>query len=281
MAKTFNMNQPSFPKSGVAIVIGIVALLIVVIFANSMFITVGAGEAGVLFRKFSNGVDTEHVLGEGFHVVAPWNTVYIHDVTEIQKEESMEVLSSNGLQIKVDVSIRYQPVISKLGFLHQKFRTDYAAAFIIPEIRSSVRKVVGRYTPEELYSKKREEVQERIFEDMKAVMGENYLIVKALLMRSIELPQTLQDAIERKLAQEQASLEYEFKLEREQKEAERKKIEAEGIRNFQKVVTESINENLLRWKGIEATENLAKAPGAKVIVIGSGKDGLPIILGGN
>ncbi|MCB0397737.1 MAG: prohibitin family protein [Flavobacteriales bacterium] len=271
-------NKPNFRFSPVVIAL-VAGGLLLLIFANSLFITIGAGECGVLFRRFGGGVDVETTLDEGFHMVAPWNKVYVHDVTEMQKEEQMEVLSSNGLTIKVDVSIRFQPMKLKLGYLHKKFRTEYVTAFIIPEIRSSVRKVVGRYTPEELYSKKREEVQDRIFEDMRKVMSVNFIDVKALLIRSVILPSAIQEAIERKLAQEQASLEYEFKLEKEQKEAERKKIEAEGIRNFQRIVTESINENLLRWKGIEATENLAKSTNAKVVVIGSGKDGLPIILG--
>lgn len=262
-----------------AIVGGI--LLIILLFSNSIFFTIGNGERGVIFKRFGGGLDVEKVYGEGFHVKAPWNIIYIYDVKKQEQEETMEVLSSNGLEIKIDLSIRYMPEMAKIGYLHNQIGIDYLEKIIIPEVRSSTRKVIGKYTPEELYSSKRETIQQEIYEMTARTLEGNFLVLDALLIRSVILPATIKEAIESKLKQEQISQEYEFRIEKERKEAERKRIEAEGIQTFQEIVSEGINENLLRWKGIEATKELAESPNTKIVVIGNGEDGLPLILGGN
>ncbi|MFT5595345.1 MAG: prohibitin 1, partial [Flammeovirgaceae bacterium] len=143
------------------------------------------------------------------------------------------------------------------------------------------RKVIGRYDPEELYSSKRDVIQEEIFTDVKNRLKDKNIYLDAILIRGIELPPNIKMAIEKKLKQEQESQEYEFKIEKEKKEAERKRIEAQGIKDFQDIVSEGISDKLLRWKGIEATLSLAQSPNSKVVVIGQGDDGLPLILGGN
>jgi regulator of protease activity HflC (stomatin/prohibitin superfamily) len=135
--------------------------------------------------------------------------------------------------------------------------------------------------PEEINTSKREQINDEITALLEAKLAENFIQLNDVLIRNIKLPKTLEDAIERKLQQEQESLEYEFRLEKEAKEADRKRIEAQGIKDFQEIVSEGISNELLRWKGIEATSDLAKSPNSKVIVIGSGEDGLPIILGGS
>lgn len=258
----------------------IIGVFVLILFSGRMIKSVDAGERGVLFNFFT-GVQFDKVYSQGIHLIAPWNKLVIYEVREQQKEETMDVLSSNGLSIQVDVSARFAPYYDSLPYLHDQFGPTYIQRLVIPEIRSAVREVIGRYTPEELYSTKRDEVQKSIFEASQNALGNNFIDTKALLIRSVKLPKTIQTAIESKLEREQESLEYEFRLEREKKEAERKRIEAQGIDDFQRIVSEGISDKLLKWKGIEATETLANSPNAKVIVIGSGEEGLPIILGGN
>ena len=191
----------------------------------------------------------------------------------------MDVLSSNGLSIQVDVAVRFVPLQSELGELYEAFRGDYADRLVRSELRSAVRKVIGRYTPEELYSTKRDLIEGEMKEVTNNVFRENHVEMRALLIRSVKLPESIQRAIEEKLNQEQQSLAYKFRLEKEQSEAERKRIEAEGSAAANEIINASLTENLLRMRGIEATSTLAASPNAKVIVIGSSKDGLPIILG--
>jgi prohibitin 1 len=260
------------------IVVGII--FVVTIFSSSIFYTIGNGEKGVIFKRFGGGLDVENVIGEGFHMKSPWDIVYKYDVKKLEKEQTMGVLSSNGLEIEIDVSIRYRPMADKVGLLHNSIGENYLNKIIIPEIRSSTRKVIGKYTPEELYSSQREVIQQEIYAQTKEVLLSNFIDLDALLIRSVILPNTIKQAIESKLKQEQISQEYEFRIDKERKEAERKQIEAAGIQKFQEIVSEGISEKLLKWKGIEATLEIANSPNSKVIIIGSGKDGLPIILGG-
>ena len=272
-------NAGAFNPKGIVGFIGIIIGIVVFIAVfSSSFITIDSGKKGVLFKRFGGGLDKENIYGQGFHIVAPWNTMFVYDVRKLQTEEAMDVLSSNGLSITVDVSVIYRPKAEKIGYLHDLIGTEYLQRIIIPEMRSSVRKIIGRYTPEELYSTKREVVQTEIFNETTKVLDENHIILDAVLIRSVNLPATIKIAIESKLKQEQESLEYEFRIQKESKEAERKAIEAKGIQNFQQIVTEGISDKLLMWKGIETTNELAKSPNSKIVVIGSGKNGLPLIL---
>ncbi len=260
------------------IVVGV--LVFIGVFTSSLFVTIQPGEEAILFRRFAGGVNPDATtMKQGFHVIAPWNEAILYDMKIQTEEEKMTVLSSNGLNVEVDVTVRYQPLSSKLGHIHNNIGRDYKHKVIIPEARSAARKIIGRYTPEEFYSSKREAVQTELEETVAASLLEKNIILDALLLRDIKLPATIQDAIERKLKQEQESLEYEFRLEKERKEAERREIEAEGIKKFQDIVSEGISQNYLRWKGIEATEALANSENSKTVIIGSGKDGLPLILG--
>jgi regulator of protease activity HflC (stomatin/prohibitin superfamily) len=152
---------------------------------------------------------------------------------------------------------------------------------VIPEVRSSVRQVAGRYTAEEIYSTKRAEVEQSIITETKKALSANFIDMRALLIRSINLPAQIKGAIENKLQQEQEALAYEFRLKREESEAERRRIEAEGIANYNRIINASLTDKILTQRGIEATTSLAESPNSKVVVIGSGKDGLPIILGNN
>jgi regulator of protease activity HflC (stomatin/prohibitin superfamily) len=263
------------------IVIAVVALIILLLFGGRMFLIIEAGERGVIFRPYTSGLDKENIYGEGFHIIAPWNDMYVYNVREQQREETMDVLDKNGLSINMDVTVRFNPVFNKIGFLHQQFGENFSNVLVVPEVRSSVRQVAGRYTAEEIYSTKRAEVEQSIKEETRRVLEENFIDMKALLIRSINLPAQIKGAIESKLQQEQEALAYEFRLQREESEAERRRIEAEGIANFNRIINASLTHQILKQRGIEATIELATSPNSKVVVIGSGEDGLPLILGNN
>lgn len=267
------------PKIGVPIVIGIIILIVLI--AKSA-VTIDSGQAGVLYKTFDNGVVIdEPPMGEGFHIVAPWNKVYIYEVRRQELFEKMKVLSSNGLDIQLDASAWYQPRYNELGKLHQEIGENYVQRILLPTIRSAARSVVGRYTPEQLYSSKRDAIQNEIYEETKKIVNDQYIELDEILVRDVTLPNTIKDAIERKLKQEQESLEYEFRLVTASKEAEKVRIEAQGKADANKILSASLTDKILQDKGIDATVRLSESPNSKVIIVGSGDSGLPLILGNN
>lgn len=267
------------PKIGLPILIFVIFLIILI--AKST-VTIDSGEAGVLYKTFGGGVVTDvPPLGEGFHVVAPWNKVFVYEVRQQALEEKMQVLSSNGLEIKLDVSVWYEPSFQDLGSLHQEKGEMYVARVLQPAVRSAARAVVGRYIPEQLYASKREAIQKEILDETKILLKDQYVQVNEVLVRDVSLPQNIKEAIERKLRQEQESLEYEFRLTKATQEAQRQRIDAEGKAKANEILSASLNDKILREKGIQATVELAKSPNAKVVVIGSGESGMPLILGNN
>jgi len=265
------------PKLGLPIIFLVVISIFLLL---KTAVTIDAGESGVLWKRFDGGVVvSEPALGEGFHVIAPWNNVFIYNVRQQNKFiQDMEVLSSNGLEIKLDVSILYSPKNSELGLLHKTKGKNYLDVVIIPEVRSAARSVVGRYTPEQLYSSKRDVIQKEIYDEVSKKAGAQHVQINDVLVRDVTLPPTIKQAIERKLKQEQESLEYEFRLVTAQKEAEKQIIEAKGKADANKILSASLTDKILQDKGIEATLKLAESPNSKVVLIG-GSDGMPIILG--
>ena len=267
------------PKIGIPVIFTLIVLFLLV---SKSAVTVDSGEAGVLFKTFGDGVVVdEPPMGEGFHIVAPWNKVFIYEVRQQELFEKMKVLSSNGLEIQIDASAWYEPVYNELGNLHQSLGQGYLQRVIQPAIRSAARSVIGRYTPDDLYSTKRDAIQVEIFEETKKILDKQYVQLNEVLVRDVTLPPTIKEAIERKLKQEQESLEYEFRLESARKEAEKVIIEAKGKADANRILSASLTDKILQDKGIEATTKLAESPNTKVVVIGSAKDGLPIILGDN
>ncbi|MFL0064120.1 prohibitin family protein [Tenacibaculum maritimum] len=266
-----------FPKGGLFLVL---LLVIAIVAFTKSTKTIKSGEAGVLYKTFGGGVVTdESPLGEGFHVVAPWNDVIIYEVRQQELFEKMQVLSSNGLEIQLEATAWYQPRYEKLGALHQEKGENYVSRVIQPAIRSAARSVVGRYTPEQLYSSKRDAIQEEIFEETKKILDKQYVQLNEVLVRDVELPLSIKNAIERKLKQEQESLEYEFRLVTAQKEAEKQIIEAKGKADANRILSASLTDKILQDKGIEATLKLSQSSNSKVVLIGAGKNGMPIILG--
>ena len=268
--------QQEFPKKLIGLIVVLVFVVILIIKSS---VTISSGEAGVLFKTFGGGVETSGAYGEGYHFIAPWNNVILYNVKQQKVSEKMSVLSSNGLEITVDVTLQFQPLAKDLPFLHQEKGQNYIADIVIPAIRAATRSVIGRYTPEEIYSSKRDVIQAEIDMETKKLIEKQYVQVNEVLVRDITLPTTIKSAIEDKLKQEQESLEYKFKLEKETKEAQRIKIAAEGKAEANRILNASLTPNILKEKGIEATLELAKSPGSKTVIIG-GSDGLPLILGG-
>ncbi len=260
----------------------IIFFIIVIVLISKSAITIDSGQAGVLYKTFGGGVVTdEPAMGEGFHIVAPWNKVFVYEVRQQEILETLQVLSSNGLDIRLEASAWFQPDVENLGKLHQEKGQSYVSRILQPAIRSAARSVVGRYTPEQLYSSKRDIIQEEILIETRNIVQDQYIQLNEILVRDVTLPPTIKNAIERKLKQEQESLEYEFRLVTASKEAEKVIIDARGKAEANRILSASLTDKILQDKGIEATLKLAQSPNSKVVIIGSGKNGMPIILGNN
>lgn len=256
-----------------------VILLIAVYFYKSIFITINAGEAGVLYKRFSGGTVTDRVYKEGFQIIFPWDLMTIYNTRVQQKSYSLSVLTAEGLQIELVVSIRYYPERAAIAVLHQKVGADYLEKIVIPEIDGTLRQAAGKMTLDEIYMSKGTSlygiITKSIFE-----IEKNYVTIQDVIVRQVILPKQIEAAIEAKIEQKQLSEAYQYKLDRETNEANRKMIEAEGIYQYNSKVSKSLTKDILKWKGIQATQALAESTNAKVVVIGNGGDQLPIILGG-
>ncbi len=259
--------------------IAFAVIFIFSILSSTTFITIPPGKKGVMFKRFAGGINKDKVYDQGFHVVAPWNELIVYDVRINEGFEKMEVLSKNGLSIQVELSYRYNPQASQIGYLHDEIGSDYLERIIKPEIRSATREVIGKYLPEELYSTQREAIQDEIYQRTLKSVQAKYVNLDAVLIRSVELPAKLRDAIELKLETEQEAFQYEFRLDKERAEAERKIIEATAKAESNRILSQSLTDKILTEKGIEATLELAKSPNAKVVIVGGGDGGMPIILG--
>jgi len=272
-------NQQQLPPN--IIKYGILAFLLIFIFSilsNTTFLTIQPGKKGVEFKRFGGGLDKDNIYDQGFHIIMPWNKVFIYDVRTNEGFETMDVLSKNGLNISVELSYRYSPMPDKIGYLHDEIGTEYVKRILMPEIRSATREVIGQYLPEELYSTKIEAIQDEIFQQKADGIGPKHLIIDAVLIRSVKLPAKLEEAIEQKLKEEQLSLQYEYKLDRERQEAERRIIEAQAKADANRILNASLTDKILKDKGIEATLELAKSPNTKTVIIGGAEGGLPLIL---
>jgi regulator of protease activity HflC (stomatin/prohibitin superfamily) len=278
LAKTiYTMNNKRLP----IIILGVIAFFVLLAVSSSLFYTIQASERAIVFYPFGKGLAKDQVIEPGFHMKAPWNDIYVYTVNEVSSDENMDVLDKSGLSIHVDVTVRFFPIPEKIGYIHEKFTKSYVTVLVIPEVRSTVRQVMGRFTAEEIYSTKRAEVENAITTESEKILIANNVKATAVLIRSIVLPEQIKGAIENKLQQEQESLAYQYRLDKEKSEAERKRIAAEGESRANNIINNSLSDKLLKMRGIEATLELSKSPNSKVVIIGSGKDGLPMILGNN
>jgi regulator of protease activity HflC (stomatin/prohibitin superfamily) len=241
-------------------------------------------------------LDPRQLKNEGFNLILPWNQVFLYDLRLQSFTESYNAISSDGVSLTATINVRFRLQRNAVPVLHQAIGPNYVQVLAMPGIGSLTREVIAQYTAEQVYSTARQEIQDKIRSLVEARLSEKMMeheddeesyrvsmrdtfILYDILVAGIELPAAIVGAINRKTEQYYIAEEYKFRVEREKRESERKKIEAEGIRDFQQTVTQGISESYLRWRGIEATLQLSQSTNAKVVVIGSGKDGLPIILG--
>jgi regulator of protease activity HflC (stomatin/prohibitin superfamily) len=255
-------------------------VLVVVVLAalSSGCAAVPARHVGVL-EVF--GAVQNNTWGPGLHLWVPWLGIHRINCRTLQIEEKTTTPTNEGLVVGLDVSIVYHVLPDAAKEVYGRYGgvAGLVSNVLIPEFRSSVRDVTAGFTAADLYSGRRDEVTRRMHAEMRKRMEGRGIEIEAVLLRNIELPDQVANAVQAKLAADQQAQQMEFVLRKEQKEAERKRIEAQGIADFQRIVTSGINEQLLRWKGIEATHKLAESANSKIIVIGAGRDGLPIILG--
>jgi prohibitin 1 len=255
--------------------IGVAAFLLVILFFSSVT-RVGTGHVGVLTLF---GKVTGETLGEGIHLINPLKTNNEMSIQTQTIKESASVPSSEGLMMSLDTSLIYHLNPDRAAEVFQKIGADYENVVVEPTLRSAIREATASHTANALYTGEREMVAKQILEQITTSLTQRGLTVENVLLRDIQLPATLKAAIEAKQQAEQESLAMNFRLQKETQEAQRKRIEAAGVRDFQQIVAQGITPSLLEWKGIEATENLAKSPNSKVVVIGNNKNGLPLILG--
>lgn len=278
------MTDPQFPNLTKAAmrfaVFGIIFVVVASIGGGCMTTSINSGQGAVKYSVFG-GTDTDARFGEGLQIHAPWVSLYKYDLRVQEALEVIDALSSNGLSIGMDASIRWRPRPEDVAQLHVQYGADYYRKLVQPELRSAVREIVGQFTPEELYSSRRTELQTQIHERVRNIVETEFVSVDAVLIRDIKLPDQIKLAIENKLKEEQEAERYEFTIQKERLEAERKQIEATGEAEYQRIITASLSNQFLRFKGIEATQQLANSPNSKTVIVGGGGDGLPLILGSN
>ena len=268
--KRMNKSEASFALMGLAVAL--------VIALSQSWTIIPAGHTGVI--DFLGNVSDE-TLKPGVNLVNPMAKIEKMSIKTQELKEMMSVPSKEGLSVQLEISLLFKLNSEMANDIYKTVGPNYADIILVPQFRSVVRGVTARYEAKALYTASREKLAGEILDELERLVGPRGITVEQAPLRQIQLPARLTQSIEEKLQAEQESQRMAFILQKETQEADRKRIEAKGIADFQDIVAKGISDQLLKWKGIEATEKLASSPNAKVIVIGSGKDGLPLILGGN
>ena len=262
------------------ILIGIMLFtMIFLYFAERFYVVIPAGYKAALFRTFGGGTQLEGVyLDEGFHVKFPWDEVYQYNTRIREHQDVIDALTEDGLAVTAEISYRYFPDYHRIGRLHREIGPEYLYTILVPHITAITRDVISHYRVDRLYSTARDSIQIDMTQRTQSQITDNYPItIIDVVVRNIILHESVQNAIAKKLVREQEVLEYDFRLALEGKEADRKAIEARGIKAFQ----DTSQIDILQWEGINATKELAKSQNAKIIVIGTDSGDLPVILGGS
>ena len=256
-------------------IIIILFFLLIILLIGSPITIVPAGHIGV---KDFFGIVSKNGLAAGIHFVIPFTKVIKISVRTEEMLEMAEVPSKEGLIMNLDVSLLFHLKEEFAPEMYKKVGKNYQKIVVEPQFRSAIREITASYEAKALYSAERDKVAKEIFELVKKLTEERGIVVEQVLLRKIGLPTIVANAIQEKLRREQEAEQMKFILQKEQQEAERKRIEAQGIADFQKIVSQGISPQLLEWKGIEATEKLANSPNSKIVIIGNPKTGLPVIL---
>ena len=244
----------------------------------SILISIGPGERGAFWSRFT-GVKVERIYPEGLHLIAPWDELTVYNVRYQVADRTYTVLSKDGVPIVVDLSVRYRPAEKLIARLHKHVGPDYLDIVVLPEVVTALRAVVAQYSVTEIHEASFAEMQVEVQNRARVEAAERWIVVDDVLFRGVTLPPTVTAAIERKIEQMQAAAEMKYRVARETLEADRKVIEARGVRDAHTIIDESLNPQILEYRGIQATLELAKSPNAKVVVVGGGEGGLPLILG--
>lgn len=243
---------------------------------NRIVITIGAGEAGVLWQRFYGGTVIDRVYPEGIRLIFPWDRMQIYNVRVQQVPHEFSVLTRNGLKIDLAISIRYHPEYPFLGILHKKVGPEYLLTIVIPEIENVLRVLLGRLDAEQVYRTEKSVIEKAVNGAIDQI-ARRFVRVDDVIIKMVRLPDSVARTIQEKMTQKHLADAYDFKLLREEKEARRKAIEAEGLKRYNDIVGTSLSREVLEWLGIKATLELARSENAKVVVVGSGEKGLPII----
>ena len=277
-------NYPNLTNAAIRFAVGAVIFLVIAGLASSCMTTsIDSGHQGVKFNPLGGGTNLEDIYGEGLQVFLPWERMIEYDVRVKSASEEIEALSSNGASIGMEITIRYRPDREALPELHQTYGQNYYEQLIQPEIRSAAREVVGQYTPEDLYSAQRTSLQQQIMDQLEAGVEDQFVDIDAVLIRDVQLPDQVRQAIEEKLREEQRVQQAALQVERSREEANQKRVEAQGDADRARIITESLSPQFLQFQGIQATREIAQSDNAKVIIVGNGGGeggGLPVILGG-
>ncbi len=263
------------PKPAGAAVLVVAALILIMILLYASIAYVPPGSAGVLT---SFGRVTGEILPEGTHFVSPFKINHVLTVRTQTQEEHTSTPSMEGLNLEMDTSLIYHLNWGKAADVFREIGPLYASTIVDPNLRSIIRDTTAGHSANTLYSSSRKQVEDEIMQKLRSALEPKGIVIENVLLRDIQLPHALRTAIETKQQAEQESLAMSFRLQKERQEADRKRIEAQGIHDFQQIVAQGISAQLLQWKGIEATENLAKSPNSKIIIIGNTKNGLPLVM---
>src|ERR1700730_15966563 len=267
--------MPTFPRPTSFVVLVVLVAGVILFVAGGPFRTVPAGNVGV--KDFFGQVSSS-TLPPGIGLVMPVTTVVKMSVQTQEMKEVAEVPSKEGLILSLETSLLFQLDPAKAVDIYRTVASDYIGTIGEPQFRSAIREITASYEAKALYSAEREKIAGEIFTLFRRIAGERGIIVQQVLLRKIGLPPVVANAIQEKLRREQEAAQMKFVLQKEQQEAERKRIEAQGVADFQRIVAQGISPQLLEWKGIEATEKLAASSNAKVVIIGNPKNGLPLVL---
>ncbi len=253
-------------------IVGII-LVLIVLYASTTSIPTGNVGVLTLFGRV-----TGDVLDEGIHLINPLKAVQKLSIQTQSIKESANTPSNEGLMLALDTSLLFRLDRTKAAQVYQTVGTNYADKIVEPTLRAAIRAATSAHSANALYTNARELVQQQIQEELTTQLAQRGVIVEAVLLRDVQLPPMLKGSIEAKQQAEQDALRMSFILQKEKQEAERKRIEAQGIADFQRIVAQGISSQLLEWKGIEATEKLATSANSKVVIIGNPKNGLPLVL---
>jgi len=238
--------------------------------------TVGPGQVGVLWR--ASGGTQDNVYGEGKHPVAKWNKMYVYDLKTMNQDEALSALTIDGLDVKLGTSLRYRLIPNDVLAVHKQVGQTYYQKIVKPSLLSESRRILARYTSEQIYSTKRAAIEQEVRDALNAFVNGRYVAIEAFLIREVELPVAIRGAIDAKLVAEQQLLQTKYQLALAKAAAEQKKAEADGIANYNNTVKGSLNPSLLEFERVRGMAQLARSPNAKTVVIGPSKGAAPVLV---